>query len=323
MSREALRAGVDSVALDHTPFRADLPLLHCPFDSLGMGVAPERRLQAHLLRGDRVALIGRPGTGKTSLTEHVAASREELLLVRVPVAALASDDAADPGRVLTLLLEALRRLGGPQKAPSRLSVRGVEAGIGLAGISGKLALQFQEHSVHAATSVAEQTELVTGLLALAAEHDKTPVLVFDDTDRWVAGLGHDDPRRLRDGFFGRSVRWLIDHVESALLVAAHEQYVAEGLLSALDAVRIPHVDGLAPLRELLAHRLRCASVSAAPEDLLDDAAMRALLDYHVGPAGHSLRQTLLLLKFAVQESLEAGEEIVGEPRVLSARAGLC
>lgn len=54
------------------------------------------------------------------------------------------------------------------------------------------------------------------MLAAVAGQGLIPVLVFDDTDRWIDGVGFEHPTRTVDGFFRRVLRW-VSELDCALV----------------------------------------------------------------------------------------------------------
>ena len=71
MSLPLLRHLQAEHAFDPSPIRHDLGVYHVPFDQLAPGTSPEERLAGAARRGERVAIVGRSGSGKSSLIEHV------------------------------------------------------------------------------------------------------------------------------------------------------------------------------------------------------------------------------------------------------------
>ena len=71
MSLRLLRRLQAAHAFDPSPIRLDLGVYHVPFDQLAPGTSPEDRLAGAAQRGERIAIVGRSGSGKSSLIEHV------------------------------------------------------------------------------------------------------------------------------------------------------------------------------------------------------------------------------------------------------------
>ncbi len=61
----------DNYAFDATPKFNDVGVYHVPFESMSAGTPVERRFRDGALRGERIALIGDSGCGKTSLVSYV------------------------------------------------------------------------------------------------------------------------------------------------------------------------------------------------------------------------------------------------------------
>jgi hypothetical protein len=71
MSRESLAALQEAHAFNPAPLRGELHELHVPFDEMTGGHGCEQSLTDALRRGQRVALVGISGSGKSSITQNV------------------------------------------------------------------------------------------------------------------------------------------------------------------------------------------------------------------------------------------------------------
>lgn len=67
----SLEALADAYAFESSPRRADLGVLHVPFDELTGSNRTEARLDASVRRHEPIALIGASGCGKSSVIAHV------------------------------------------------------------------------------------------------------------------------------------------------------------------------------------------------------------------------------------------------------------
>ena len=73
----------------------------------------------------------------------------------------------------------------------------------------------------------EVIEQARRILELISARALLPVLVFDDTDKWLQVSAPADSIRLVDGFFGRVVRLLAEELPAAAVIAVHDQYVTQ------------------------------------------------------------------------------------------------
>lgn len=95
MSIELLIRLQEAHAFDHAPLRRDLGVYHVPFYELLPGENPEATLAGVAKRGERAAVVGRSGSGKSSLIEYVLGpSTPGIAPIAVPV-------FAEPHEVVT------------------------------------------------------------------------------------------------------------------------------------------------------------------------------------------------------------------------------
>ena len=166
----------------------------------------------------------------------------------------------------------------------------------------------------------------TGLLAQALERihidDLQPVIVFDDTDRWI---GSDDTAIVA-GFFGDVIRWLTE-LPVSVVVAIHNRYLDLGvpratLLEFLDTpVEIPVLSDVASLATILTRRVDLnvddtAYNGANLADAVTDDAVEALFLAYT--EGSSLRRVLQIAHIALAEAINVDADVVAADHVTAA-----
>lgn len=72
------------------------------------------------------------------------------------------------------------------------------------------------------TSLAERQDAVHQALAVVRAHGLEPVLILDDTDKWIRLGG--EPDEAVETFFNGPVRWLVD-LSAGLIVHVHNRYL--------------------------------------------------------------------------------------------------
>lgn len=97
MSRDLLGLLQQRNAFNATPLTRQLAELHVPFDDLAGERVCEAPVEAAIRRGERVALVGTSGAGKSSVIAHVLGPLVEgVAPIPVPVAAEPAGVASDP-----------------------------------------------------------------------------------------------------------------------------------------------------------------------------------------------------------------------------------
>ena len=82
----SLEALANAYAFESSPGRADLGVLHVPFDELTGSNQTEARLGASVRRHEPIAVIGASGCGKSSVMAHVLGPKAEgVVPVYVPL----------------------------------------------------------------------------------------------------------------------------------------------------------------------------------------------------------------------------------------------
>ena len=331
MSRDALSDLVRARAFNATPPRNDLGGLHVPFESMVAGCHVEGRLDESVRRGDRVALIGASGSGKSSLVSYVLGPvATGVAPILVPVHAL--EEGAGRARSVADAMIAQLRL---EAAANAGSVEGLDAAIGeqrqvTGASSGRRGVTggFTWASVDLSKEISRQTanqelillpekvEVIEQCLRAIRSDALQPVLIFDDTDRWI-DLNQRDVVR---GFFSEGVRWLTE-LDTSVVVATHSSYLdspAEmaGILAFLDTrVETPQVPSAHQLARILERRVQIHTEgdpgdeeSPSLADVLTESAVEELFSQYT--ARESLRATLQIAHVALVEAADAGADAI-------------
>jgi ABC-type transport system involved in cytochrome bd biosynthesis fused ATPase/permease subunit len=110
MSMAVLRELQQRHAFNPTPPESELGHLHMPFDTLTGQRLYEQTLAAALRRGERVALIGPIGAGKSSVTAHVLGGFvHDLAPIRVRIGMEDVAVASDPAEFTRHLVRTIAR----------------------------------------------------------------------------------------------------------------------------------------------------------------------------------------------------------------------
>lgn len=331
MSRDALRALVEARAFNATPPRDDLGGFHVPFESMVAECHVESRLEGSVRRGDRVALIGASGWGKSSLVSYVLGpTATGVAPILVPVHAL--EDGAGRARSVADAMIAQLRL---EAAADTGAVEGLDAAIGeqrqvTGASSGKRGATggFPWASVNLSKEISRQTanqelillpekvEVIEQCLRAIRSDALQPVLVFDDTDRWIDS----DQRDVVYGFFSEGIRWLAE-LDASVVVATHSSYLEPpadmtGILAFLDTrVEIPPVPSAPQLARILERRVQTHTEGDPGDerppslaDVLTESAVEALFNQYT--ARESLRATLQIAHVALVEAADAGADVI-------------
>lgn len=331
MSVELLRHLRRRYAFDATPGAHDLGVYHVPFDELLGGVRVEGRLARGVRAGERIAVIGGGGSGKSSVIAGVlGATAEGIAPVFVPLMGSAPELLTDVTHVIDRILDvvlgaarAAQRLEGDDVVRLRdhaTAERTVER-VGTASV--ELALPWMRptlgREVHelarsgGGLPIEDRIDLVTDVLRRVSGHDLQPVLVFDDTDRWLAGRR----RNAVPGFFGPVLR-TVNELPASLVVSVNRDYEPRrDVLAHLDTVvEVPDLETSSQLRALLDRRVEANVVDtgfggATAADVFDGRAVTALFQYY-RRRGVYLREVIQLAHRAVGECADQGEAIVTE-----------
>ena len=331
VSRDALRALVQARAFNATPPRNDLGGLHVPFESMVAGCHVEGRLDDSARRGDRVALIGTSGCGKSSLVSYVLGPLATgVAPILVPVHAL--EEGAGRARsvadamIAQLRLEAAAETGtaegldaaiGEQRQVTSASSRKRGVSGGFSWASGDLSREISRQTANQELILLpEKVEVIEQCLRAIRSDALQPVVVFDDTDRWIDS----DYREVVRGFFGDGIRWLAE-LEASVVVATHSHYLtanndATEILAFLDTrVEIPQVPSVEQLGRVLERRVQVHTAEPTGsegvrqlEDVLTESAVETLFSQYRRRA--SLRAVLQVAHVALVEAADAGDDVI-------------
>jgi hypothetical protein len=271
-------------------------LLYVPFERL-LGGRHESRLRSELENGQRVALVGPIGSGKSSLVEFaMEEGSERFAPIWISAAHEGQQTLTDPPEFArhlirqivgwardaqqlgeeesrSILLETTRTL--PRRTASRRQT-----------VSLKLALNWLEpgwsrevEQTLADPEIARNRgDFVASLGRLVdlihEDLGRTPVVIIDDSDRWLS-LGEARRDELIEKFFTDTARTLAE-INWSIVMAIHPEYcatpafrsaLANGLFNVqLDVPRLARPESL---RELLDARIQTVAAGVAEEEQLE------------------------------------------------------
>ena len=326
----------DRYVFESTPQRHNLGVLHVRFDDLVGDARTESRLLGAVSRNEPCAVIGASGSGKSSVIAHVLDPQAEgIAPLVVPIAAMPSTAIDTPDHLVHHLVTSISRqaaaavdvdvdaaIANRTETVTTTRKSGVAAGWGW--FKGDLAREVKRQTeIEHTAGLAEKTDVLSTVLeTIKTESDLQPVIVFDDTDRWLTSESKDLVR----GFFGESLRWLLE-LGTGVVAAVHPAYFelapqAE-LLQYLDSqITIPHLSGADAIREIIVRRVELYAEDEGPDlsGVITDDALLAIHDVY--DESRSLRRAIQVCYIAVHEALDAGDaELTSSHIVAAAHAG--
>lgn len=337
MTVELLQLLRSANAFDHQPTYETLRHVHVPFDRLFDTQTVEARLEEASQRNGRVALIGSSGCGKSSVISYVLRPEiGDLAPLVVPVSTVPAGTMIEPSTVADHLIHTVarraRELGSLDEsaqdaalthaAPGKILRTGRDSrgsvGLSFGWIKGQLATDLaRQTDVEVSITPEEKFEVVEQILLSIVGHGLRPVLVFDDTDRWLSGLGHEDPQRVVEAFFGRVVRWIAE-LQCGVVVSVHDGYFTKAtprdqLLEFLDTpIDVPVLPHSLALDEILGRRIELVLEEtplqgAAATGAFEEGSVAHLFSIYE-EEGHHLRWAIRTAHIALTEACDAGNE---------------
>ena len=298
----------------------------------------ESRLRAGASVGARMALIAGSGAGKSSVVSNVLGpDAPNVAPIRVPVHSL-GEGATTPDLVANEILELLGRhardvptepITGTRRRVTEEHRRSRNIGLALPWLKVELAREVgRQAEIESVVSLREKTEVIALILERIRDDQLQPVIVFDDTDRWLATTDSGTV----SSFFREVVRWLSD-LPVSVAVATHTHYLEPDpahtdpsgvdLLEFLDTrIVIPRVPSAAMLARILERRIACniegtTHAGATLSDTLTEQAVEALFDFY--SQGASLRKSLQTVHIALSESVSADDATIRASHIIAAQ----
>lgn len=312
MTLHQLQVMQEANAFCSSPRIDQLADFHVPFDELTGSRTCEHALARALRHGHRVALVGASGAGKSSVVEHTLGPLVEgLAPMRVPIAMERPAIATDPVEFSRHLVALIRHwISGSLPAREGRARQIAGSGRGQRTQKFSLAPAWMEAKVELAYELSQATgqtpqtggeviEQARQLMELITGDDLSPVIILDDTDRWMASSWQPDSQAVRAAFFGRVVRILAEELDTSAVVAVHPTYLddpdyraAAGFLdTTLIVPEIPNADAAATILTRRASLALGRGVDR--DDILEPAAIEAVFDrYATAP---NVRKHLILV----------------------------
>jgi hypothetical protein len=185
---------------------------------------------------------------------------------------------------------------------------------GLIGVSVRLAYELEAAVQEPSTTSDQIMDQGRQILDLFRSRGLTPVLVLDDTDRWLTATWLPDSRQTRAAFFTTIPRLLSEELDAAAVIAVHPTYLdddayraARGFLSR--TIAVPAVPSAGAVAAILYRRIALAmDARALPavdvSNVLADAALVTVHDYYSSRPSDVRRNLLLILHAALTLAID-------------------
>jgi hypothetical protein len=332
MSRADLEILHDTSAFNPSPRHQELYATHVPFDTMTGTHSCEQALAAALRRSERVTLVGTSGAGKSSViaaTLHPLV--EDLVPLAIPVAVERPAVAGDPVAFVRHLVQVVSRLvqlTEPERGRQARAIesetqpkikrgKGFSVAPGLAGVSVRLAYELEAAVQEPSTTSDQIMDQGRQILDLFRSRGLTPVLVLDDTDRWLSTTWLPESGHIRSAFFNTIPRLMSEELAAAAVIAVHPTYLddaafraARGFLSR--SITVPQVPSAGAVSAILYRRIGLAfGARGLPAvevgDVLADAALVTVHDYYSSSPSDVRRNVLLVLHAALTLAVDDPE----------------
>jgi hypothetical protein len=309
------------------PF-SELGFLHVPFEKM-LGADVETRVAESIVRGERVALIGTTGNGKSSTASYVVTpTNEEIVAFQIGVTVEDPSLLMSPGGFAQHVVRRIAREAIEVSESQRIQleldvadaqvVRPERARRTTAKINAKIfelsgELGNVSSSVEQPRSAHELIDALDHALELVRTTGAVPVLVIDDSDTWLE-VGDERLRTTRRAFFGPVMRMLAER-NCGLIVAVDERYLDQAeYRPARDGnlpieVHIPRLHRPDDLALLLGHRVEQVEGAQVGDAFTEAVVEEAFAVY--SEATMSLRALMRLVHSALYYAVEADSPLIG------------
>ncbi|WP_029137170.1 hypothetical protein [Nakamurella lactea] len=341
MSQDLLNLLRDNGAFDPAPRHAELSDMHVPFDTLSGARNVEHALLAGLRAGNRIALLGASGSGKSSVVAYTLGPLVEgIFPIPVPVYPEPATVAGNGTEFVAHLVRTISRMlqattPGLSRPAQQLEQRATAGGTGQrrhrisagwrsAGLGPELAYELERAVSVPAPTAGQVLDQGRQILDLVAADGLVPILILDDTDRWLAATAP-EIARVRREFFFTVPRLLAEDLGAAAVIAVHPEYLqdpgyqaAQGFLT--DAIQVPAVPSAAAVGAVLARRVELARAAETPDvaEVFTPDALEVLYAHYTAWPSNIRRNILLPAHTALSLALDDGVDRIDEGHIMVA-----
>ena len=331
MSLVLLQQLQEDHAFNPSPVRHNLGVYHVPFDELMPAKLHEKFLRSSATRSERTVVVGVSGSGKSSLIGHTLGPVvPNLAPIFVPVSSEPDEVIATVQSAARLIIQVLvdnvqlaerersRALEG--STPKRLITKwDIDASFGLSWMvpTVRANIKRQTSPELLINRTAEETLAVVEQLLVTIQKDgTTPILIFDDTDRWFQSHDTEHGRQeMASHFFGKVLPNLCQ-LSAGIIVAVHSDYAADKQTkeylqrSIENYLEVPILSSAAALGKIIRSRvishLSPEKPSEAPPltDFLETSALSRLYELHQERFKGSLRDVIRVVHTAVAHACD-------------------